>query len=1021
MRFFFIVCISCIVSVLSAFGQGQQKAPRMERSAFEKLLMERATYGTTQTDFGESYALLGSLFIPARFLDRRLYERALTQYGATHPDGECGKTAGEHLACAARKTAFVAAATAHYAEALILSADAVEFAERIVARSPGYLADAALALSRAEWQFGSVSRAETAFAKAADTLRKHPKIQTPERKTYLSLMRARFADADLRDTETLSAMSDMISANLAMPAGFERDDDQHDVDELIDLHLGGRVCPNCGRPVAAPVLKLLQRKIDDQLKDPSSDKLREIVIRTSGLTAADLGGNRLERLARLYLNARVSADERPRDHRSILPRGTDDIAAARIIAASTLLSSDHNISKAWLSYFTTGKGEAAVQHELAASAEHWEQFGAVRAKIMEIDRASLIFERFGFAEASRLTLEHLLKQATELDGQSARRPIVNPETISMARVFVPALTRLAGFKIRKGQTDEASRLLDSAAAIATAKMKEASVLGGRAKLLALRDLAPALHLIAQYTGNVVAPDGSGRVDSLDRADRLFQAMQTALQSELSVTVEAANRRRFFSDPVAESFVRQYASDAALAARLSDLPKTYESHFADGGEDKNLDVDFVLSKAADESRRTAESSLKTLMDFVPQLAGLSDDRIAPLAQASAGLHPGTALVLLRAGETRLQGMMVEPGNTARTWQTDISRGEIERLVKSIRDSTKITESDPPDFPLDDAARLYQAIFGPVIRDLSRIRKLQILADGPFQSLPYGALVTAQPSTSKLKAREARSVDVPWLIRSHAVTVLPSISSPAAKSALASSKAQRPFVGIGNPRLAPVQIAQRNLQVGDVFANTASGLANIKFLKSVSSLPETEDELRQIGRSLGAGDDSIIVQDAATEPNVRTMDLSRYRIVAFATHGALAGEVKGSSEPGLILTPPEVASTHDDGFLALSEIADLKLDADLVILSACNTAAGDDRPRAESLSGLARAFIGAGARSLFVTHWAIPSDSAVKITTGAVDAKLADAKADWSDALRASSLAVIDREGPVEWPIERAFGL
>jgi CHAT domain-containing protein len=120
------------------------------------------------------------------------------------------------------------------------------------------------------------------------------------------------------------------------------------------------------------------------------------------------------------------------------------------------------------------------------------------------------------------------------------------------------------------------------------------------------------------------------------------------------------------------------------------------------------------------------------------------------------------------------------------------------------------------------------------------------------------------------------------------------------------------------------------------------------------------------------------------------LAGYRIVHFATHGALTGQVQGSSEPGLILTPPRKGTSdakaldRDDGFLAASEIATLKLDADWVILSACNTAGGSgaaDSGGAEALSGMARAFFYSGARALLVSHWEVGSDAAVKITTRA----------------------------------------
>jgi CHAT domain-containing protein len=142
-----------------------------------------------------------------------------------------------------------------------------------------------------------------------------------------------------------------------------------------------------------------------------------------------------------------------------------------------------------------------------------------------------------------------------------------------------------------------------------------------------------------------------------------------------------------------------------------------------------------------------------------------------------------------------------------------------------------------------------------------------------------------------------------------------------------------------------------------------------------------------------------------------ELSRYRIIHFATHGALAGQVGGNSEPGLILTPPTTATERDDGYLSASEIAQLKLDADWVILSACNTAAGNAEG-AEALSGLARAFFYAGARALLVSHWAVASDATVKLITGAVGKMASDKRIGRAEAMRQSMLAMIDKGQPVE---------
>jgi CHAT domain-containing protein len=177
-----------------------------------------------------------------------------------------------------------------------------------------------------------------------------------------------------------------------------------------------------------------------------------------------------------------------------------------------------------------------------------------------------------------------------------------------------------------------------------------------------------------------------------------------------------------------------------------------------------------------------------------------------------------------------------------------------------------------------------------------------------------------------------------------------------------------------------------------------------------LPETTQELCAVARDLKADAKELRLGARATEHEVKALSasgkLAQYRIVHFATHGALAGELKGSSEPGLLLTPPAKASEDDDGYLSAGEIAGLKLDANWVILSACNTAAGDAKG-AEALSGLARAFIYAQARALLVSHWAVDSDATVKLITGAMQEMARDSKLGRAEALRRSMLALIDK--------------
>jgi CHAT domain-containing protein len=185
--------------------------------------------------------------------------------------------------------------------------------------------------------------------------------------------------------------------------------------------------------------------------------------------------------------------------------------------------------------------------------------------------------------------------------------------------------------------------------------------------------------------------------------------------------------------------------------------------------------------------------------------------------------------------------------------------------------------------------------------------------------------------------------------------------------------------------------------------------VSLAKALPQLPETANEVRAIGEVLKASEDDLKLGVFASETAVKGTNPDAYRIVYFATHGLVAGEVekfaKVKAEPALALTIPETPTELDDGLLTASEVAQLKLNADWVVLSACNTAA-EGNPGAEALSGLARAFFYAGARSLVVSHWEVDSDATVQLMTGMFQASARDPRLSHSEALRASMLSTID---------------
>ena len=185
---------------------------------------------------------------------------------------------------------------------------------------------------------------------------------------------------------------------------------------------------------------------------------------------------------------------------------------------------------------------------------------------------------------------------------------------------------------------------------------------------------------------------------------------------------------------------------------------------------------------------------------------------------------------------------------------------------------------------------------------------------------------------------------------------------------------------------------------------AGLDRAMLANTLPQLPDTADELKTVAQALGAPATDIHLGRNATVTAVKRASLANYRIVYFATHGLVAGDIKGLAEPSLALSLPATPTDDDDGLLKASEVAQLKLNADWVVLSACNTIAGE-KPGAEALSGLARSFFYAGARALLVTHWEVASDAATRLTTSAFAILKADPKLGRAEAMRRTMLAFL----------------
>jgi CHAT domain-containing protein len=293
--------------------------------------------------------------------------------------------------------------------------------------------------------------------------------------------------------------------------------------------------------------------------------------------------------------------------------------------------------------------------------------------------------------------------------------------------------------------------------------------------------------------------------------------------------------------------------------------------------------------------------------------------------------------------------------------------------------------------------------------------------PLSLLPTAPSALQQPDEPLFAGYR----EVPWLARTHAVTMVPSAAAlRTLRSLPPASDSREPLIGFGDPYFSveqaqaaeregqtPVQVAgteTRGLSVRRRALPRVAGVDSAELSRLVR-LPDTAEELKSIASALKLDPAKVLhLGKDANEQAVRSADLSRYRIVAFSTHGLVPGDLNGLTQPALALSAPEVAGIDGDGLLTMDNILPLKLDADWVVLSACNTGAGA-QAGAEAASGLGRAFFYAGSRALLVTNWAVESASARDLVTDIFRRQAADSKLSRGEALRQAMMGLLDGPG------------
>jgi CHAT domain-containing protein/Tfp pilus assembly protein PilF len=501
--------------------------------------------------------------------------------------------------------------------------------------------------------------------------------------------------------------------------------------------------------------------------------------------------------------------------------------------------------------------------------------------------------------------------------------------------------------------------------------------------------------------NLMGAAQQGLIPATQAFDASFGVLQQASSSAAADAVQKLAQRYAAGPGRLAELVRR---DQDLAGEATRLDKSLTTEATKTTSLRNASNEDQLRKRIVQIEAERKISSETLRREFPGYVALSKPAALSLDETRMLLADDEAVVAFHVSDKASYAWVVTRGSAF--WSPlPANSAELTDEVKKLRQMVTVDADKPFDAAL--AYRLYQQTFAPVEDWIAGKKRLSVFANGALTSIPFGMLVTRDPAGKSLGETD-------WLIKSHAVTVLPSIYSlRTMRTAAAVPSAPKSMIGFADPvfsRTAQASARQSQMLAMRSLTSFASGtqIDTQSLREYLVQLPGTRAEVQTIGKVLGAETSDLVLGLDATEAKVKQSRLDQYRIVYFATHGLVAGELerfsRTRSEPALALTFPDKASDLDDGLLQVTEISALKLNADWVVLSACNTAASDV-VGAEALAGLARAFLYAGARSLVVSHWPVADDATAKLMTALFAVAKDEPNLSHAEAMQKAMLSLI----------------
>ena len=529
------------------------------------------------------------------------------------------------------------------------------------------------------------------------------------------------------------------------------------------------------------------------------------------------------------------------------------------------------------------------------------------------------------------------------------------------------VSSFARFELNQNNFESARKLLDEHFAAFTSEFAK----GGFTSESPVRGVKTTEDISLIYAASIIS--GSDIIKSTPKA---FEALQYSKAYSLDNTFNAAALRVGVGSKEILSYLN----------KLKDLRKQIKV-VSNQINQSNTTIPkqaklIKLQNELDQSLKKQADLEEKLSNQFPRYKELVSPQPLQLSYTQDLLNAKEALfTFVSDDQTATTYAFLITKDDALAYKIDLSETRLEEIVTTLRDDVNLSnlsfDGNFPEFDQNLSYELYSKLFGPVESMLMGREDLLIVPTGPLASLPFNLLITEKPLVSKMASTFQSYQKAEWLPKKYSLTRLPTVSSLRALRAFQTSeRAKDPFIGFGDPVLGSGSNKLRGIKLIDIYEGAT---ANLQQLRLLPELPETSYELKSIAKYLGAPPNKVYLREQATETLLKSADLQNTKVVAFATHGLISGEISGLIEPALVFSPPENATELDDGLLKASEVAQLKMNADIVLLSACNTASGE-KLGASGISSLARAFIYAGARSLLVTHWSVDSSAAAELTTG-----------------------------------------